>query len=157
SIAVADVGTAADLLRPVYDASSGTDGFVSIEVSPDLAGDTPGTMAEARRFWSELSRPNIKIKVPATPAGLPAIAQLTAQGINVNITLIFAVEVHEQVMEAYLDGLERRLAQHQPIDRVASVASFFVSRVDTLVDALLDEKAKDAGEATQRELQRLKG
>ncbi|HZS85861.1 MAG TPA: transaldolase [Chloroflexota bacterium] len=157
ALAIADVGAAADLLRPVYDASDGTDGFVSIEVSPDLAHDTPGTIAEARRFWSELGRPNIMIKVPATPAGLPAIAQLIAEGINVNITLIFAVAVHEQVMDAYLSGLERRLAQQQPIERVASVASFFVSRVDTLVDALLDEKGKDADEPMRRHLQSLKG
>jgi transaldolase len=157
ALALADVGAAADLLRPVYDASGGMDGFVSIEVSPDLASDTQGTIAEARRFWAELSRPNVMIKVPATTAGLPAIAQLIAEGINVNITLIFAVAVHEQVMDAYLGGLERRIAQHQPIDRVASVASFFVSRVDTLVDALLDEKAQAADKGTQRELQRLKG
>jgi transaldolase len=157
ALAIADVGSAADLLRPVYDASGGADGFVSIEVSPDLAGDTPGTIAEARRFWSEVGRPNIMIKVPATPAGLPAIEQLIAEGINVNITLIFAVAVHEQVMDAYLGGLERRLAQQQPIDRLASVASFFVSRVDTLVDARLDEKAAGADEPTRRRLQELEG
>jgi transaldolase len=157
ALAVADVGAAADLLRPVYDTSGGSDGFVSIEVSPDLAGDTAATIEEARRFWSELRRPNIMIKVPATPAGLPAIEQLIAEGINVNITLIFAVEVHEQVMDAYLEGLERRHQENQPIERVASVASFFVSRVDTLVDKLLEEKAQDADEATQTALRNLEG
>jgi transaldolase len=156
-LAVADVGAAAELLRPAYDASGGADGFVSIEVSPDLADNTHATLEEARRFWSELHRPNIMIKVPATAAGLPAIEQLIAEGINVNITLIFAVEVHEQVMGAYLKGLERRIQQHQPIDRMASVASFFVSRVDTLVDARLEEKARGAGEKTQSDLRNLAG
>jgi transaldolase len=157
ALAVADVGAAADLLRPVYDTSGGTDGFVSIEVSPDLAGDTQATIEEARRFWSALGRPNIMIKVPATAAGLPAIEQLIAEGVNVNITLIFAVEVHERVMDAYLNGLERRVQEHRPIDHLASVASFFVSRVDTLVDQLLDEKAQGSDQETQTALHKLAG
>jgi transaldolase len=157
ALAVTDVGAAADLLRPVYDASGGADGFVSIEVSPDLAGDTRATIDEARRFWAHLHRPNIMIKVPATPAGLPAIEQLIAEGINVNITLIFAVAVHEQVMAAYLKGLERRVQEGQPTNHVASVASFFVSRVDTLVDKLLEEQARGAGAPGREGILRLAG
>jgi transaldolase len=145
TLAIADVGNAADILRPVYDRSGGTDGFASIEVSPDLANDTEATLVEARRFWSELHRPNVLIKVPATPAGIPAIERLIGEGINVNITLIFAVEVYDQVMDAYLRGLERRSREGEQLDNVASVASFFVSRVDTLVDKLLEEKAGAAG------------
>jgi len=144
-LAVEDVGAAADLLRPVYDRCNGCDGFASIEVSPDLAYDTAGSIDEARRFWSELNRPNVMIKIPATAEGIPAIEQLTAEGINVNITLIFAVEMYERVMDAYLSGLECRRRQGQPIGRVASVASFFVSRVDTLIDKLLAERGHATG------------
>jgi len=157
ALAIADVGGAADLLRPVYSRTAGKDGFVSIEVSPELASDTYGSIEEARRFWSKLNRPNVMIKVPATSAGIPAIEQLTAAGVNVNITLIFAVDVYEQVMEAYLRGLEERVQHGHPIDRIASVASFFVSRVDTLVDKLLEEKANDADEETRQKLQELQG
>jgi transaldolase len=139
-LAVTDIGMGADVLRPVYDRTNGQDGFISIEVSPDAAHDTDKTLADAHYFWETINRPNIMIKVPATPEGLPAIEQLISEGINVNITLIFATEVYEEVMEAYIHGLERRLESGQPIDRIASVASFFVSRVDTLVDKLLDEK-----------------
>ena len=156
-LAVQDVGAAADLLRPTYDRAQGKDGFVSIEVSPDLAYQTQPSIEEASRFWLDLHRPNVLIKIPATQEGLPAIEHLISEGINVNITLIFAVEVHQQVMEAYLKGLERRVAQGQAIDRIASVASFFVSRVDTLVDKLLEEKAKEADEGRRRELQALEG
>jgi transaldolase len=157
ALAIEDVAAAADLLRPVNDRTGAEDGFVSIEVSPDLAHDTQGSIEEARRFWSKLNRPDVMIKIPATPEGLPAIEQLTAEGINVNITLIFAVEVHEQVMDAYLKGLERRVQQNQSVHRIASVASFFVSRVDTLVDKLLEEKAKHADEGTWQKLQELQG
>lgn len=143
-LAIEDVGAAADLLRPVYDRTDGANGFVSIEVSSALADDTLGTIAEARSFWSRLKRPNVMIKVPATGAGIPAIESLLTDGINVNITLIFAIDMYEQVMEAYLGGLEHRLGQGQSIDRIASVASFFVSRVDTLVDPLLDDLMQDA-------------
>jgi transaldolase/glucose-6-phosphate isomerase len=143
-LAIEDVGAAADLLRPVYDRTDGANGFVSIEVSSALADDTLGTIAEARSFWSRLKRPNVMIKVPATGAGIPAIESLLTDGINVNITLIFAIDMYAQVMEAYLGGLEHRLGQGQSIDRIASVASFFVSRVDTLVDPLLDDLMQDA-------------
>jgi transaldolase len=146
-LAIQDVGAAADLLRTTYDRCDGCDGFASIEVSPDLAHDTMGSIEEARRFWRELSRPNVMVKIPATQEGIPAIEQLTAEGINVNITLIFGIGMYEQVMEAYVKGLERRVAQNQPIEHVASVASFFVSRVDTLVEKLLDERDHGADDA----------
>jgi transaldolase len=156
-MAIQDVGTAADMLRGAYDACSGCDGFASIEVSPDFAYDTAASLAEARRFWRELHRPNVMVKIPATEAGIPAIEELTSEGINVNITLIFAVEMYEQVMNAYLKGLERRVEQGQPIDHIASVASFFVSRVDTLVDTLLEEHASHVDEARQAARKALAG
>ncbi|MDQ3854969.1 MAG: transaldolase, partial [Chloroflexota bacterium] len=132
-----DIRAAADVLRPVYEESDGRDGYVSIEVGPKLAHDTEGTIEEARKFWRALDRPNIFIKVPATDGGIPAIRTLIGEGINVNITLIFAIEYHERVMDAYLDGLELRAAAAEPLDHVASVASFFVSRVDSEVDRRL--------------------
>src|SRR5947209_9259651 len=144
ALAIDDVGAAADLLRPVYDRTGGKDGFVSLEVSPELAHDTQPTIEEAQRFWHRLDRPNIMIKVPATSEGIPAIEQLTADGVNVNITLIFSVDVYEQVMDAYLSGLERRAGAGRSIDHIASVASFFVSRVDTLVDKRLQDRAGNA-------------
>jgi transaldolase len=156
-LAIEDVGTAADMLRDVYDARRGCDGFASIEVSPDLAHDTAASIDEARRFWRELDRPNVMVKIPATAEGIPAIEELTAEGINVNITLIFAVDMYEQVMDAYLKGLERRVEQGQPIGQIASVASFFVSRVDTLVDKLIDQAAADTDEATWQSLKALSG
>ncbi len=156
-MAIQDVGAAADLLRPVYDKCEGCDGFASIEVSPDLAYNTDGSIEEARRFWRELNRPNVMVKIPATREGIPAIEQLTADGINVNITLIFAVEMYERVMEAYLSGLERRFKENQPIQHIASVASFFVSRVDTLVDKLLEERLQGADEARGSDLKALEG
>ena len=131
SLAVEDITRACDLFRGVYDESNGTDGFVSLEVSPELAHDEAGTLAEARRLWKAVDRPNLMIKVPGTEAGLPVIEQLLSEGLNVNITLLFSVKNHEQVMEAFLRGLERRHEAGQPLDRVASVASFFVSRVDS--------------------------
>ena len=156
-LAIQDVGAAADMLRPVYDSCGGCDGFASIEVSPELAYDTSASIEEARRFWRELDRPNVMVKIPATKEGIPAIEQLTADGINVNITLIFAVEMYEQVMDAYLTGLERRMKQGQSIDHVASVASFFVSRVDTLVESLLHEQAQGADDARRQALRALGG
>jgi transaldolase len=138
SLALSNVANAADLLAPVYARTNGCDGFVSIEVSPELAYDTHKSIEEARRFWAQLNRPNIMIKIPATREGIPAIEQLIADGINVNITLIFSVDVYGYVMDAYLNGLRRRVDAGLTIDHVASVASFFVSRVDTLVDDLLD-------------------
>ena len=135
-----DITEAADTLRPVYDETQGRDGFVSIEVDPALAHDTAGTLDEARRWFTAIDRPNVMIKVPATPEGIPAVRTLIAEGINVNVTLIFAIDAYEKVMRAYVDGLKDRLAAGKPLGIVGSVASFFVSRVDTLVDKLLDEK-----------------
>ena len=137
AVAVADVRSAADLFRPVYDQSNGGDGFVSIEVSPALARDTRGSIAEAERLWRAVDRPNVMIKIPGTAEGWPAIEQCLAAGININITLLFSVQHYLKVAEAYLAALEARLARGEPIHRVASVASFFVSRVDTEVDARL--------------------
>jgi transaldolase len=142
ALVVQDIGSAADVFLPVYEQTQGEDGFCSLEVSPLLARDTAATIQEARRLFSELARPNVLIKVPATPEGLPAIEQLISDGINVNITLIFSVEVYAQVVEAYLKGLEHRVAKGEPVDRIASVASFFVSRIDTAVDKKLEELAK---------------
>jgi transaldolase len=135
--ALDDVRRAADLLRPVYEAGDGRDGFVSFECTPDLADDTEGTVVQALELWHRLDRPNVMIKVPATDAGVPAIEELTARGVNVNITLLFSVERYEQVIDAYINGLERRSADGEPIDAIASVASFFVSRVDAKADASL--------------------
>lgn len=133
-----DVRAAADVFAPVHQASGGADGFVSLEVSPLLADDTEGTLAEARRLWRALDRANTMIKVPATAAGLPAIRELIAEGINVNVTLIFGLRRYAEVAGMYVQGLERRVAQGLPVDRIASVASFFISRIDTAVDARLD-------------------
>ena len=138
-LALEDVRRAADLLRPTYDASAGRDGFVSFECTPDLADDTAATVEQAVELWSRLARPNVMIKVPATDAGVPAIEELTARGINVNVTLLFSIGRYEQVIDAYLIGLERRVSRGEPIDAIASVASFFVSRVDVKTDAMLPE------------------
>ena len=136
-LALDDVRRAADLLRPTYEASDGRDGFVSFECTPDLADDTAATIEQAVQLWNRLAGPNVMIKVPATEAGIPAIEELTGRGINVNITLLFSVARYEQVIDAYLAGLERRVSAGQPIDAITSVASFFVSRVDAKADALL--------------------
>jgi transaldolase / glucose-6-phosphate isomerase len=136
SLAVADVQSACDVLRPLFDKLKGADGFVSLEVSPFIARDTPGTVAEAKRFWKAVDRPNLFIKIPANPEGIPAIREATAAGISVNITLIFSVQVYGQVIDAYLSGLEERVAKGLSISQIHSVASFFVSRVDTAVDKL---------------------
>ncbi|MEW6249233.1 MAG: transaldolase [Planctomycetota bacterium] len=140
SLAIGDVGEAADCLRPVYNETHGRDGFVSIEVNPHLAHDTAGTIAEARRLFSGLGRPNVMVKVPGTEAGLPAIAALIGEGINVNVTLIFSVNLYERVIDAYLEGLRCFQQTGRPLGLVSSVASFFVSRVDTLVDKILDHR-----------------
>ena len=139
-LALEDVRRAADLFRPVYDATGGGDGFVSLEVSPTLARDTEQTIAEARRLWAAVNRPNLMIKVPGTKEGWPAIERLLTEGINVNITLLFSLEHYRQVAEAYLRALEARVQRGQPVDRLASVASFFVSRVDTETDRRLEAK-----------------
>ncbi len=157
-LAVEDIRSATDVLRPVFDATRGADGFVSIEVSPYLAMDTQATIDEAKRLWREVDRKNLMIKVPATAEGLPAIHDLTADGINVNITLLFAQQVYEQVVEAYLSGLEALAAKGGEISRIASVASFFVSRIDTEVDKLLDEKIARANDPDEKaRLSALKG
>ena len=138
TMAIADIRDAADLLRPVFDGTGGADGFASFEVSPRLAHDTDGTIHEARRLFSDIDRPNIMIKVPATPEGIPAIETLIGEGINVNVTLIFSLESHRRVVNAYISGLERLKERGGDLSTVSSVASFFVSRVDTAVDNLLD-------------------
>ena len=150
-LAMTDVGMVADLLRPIYDRTDGQDGFVSIEVSPYLAHDTQGTLAEVRRFWHTIDRPNLMVKIPSTPAGVPAIRQALSEGININITLIFALENYRQVVEAYLEALEERSAKGQHIHGIASVASFFVSRVDVLVDKLLEDRIKATSESTEQQ------
>jgi len=137
SISQRDVQSAADVFRPLYDRTDGRDGYVSLEVNPHLAHDTNGTLGEARRLWAALNRPNVFIKVPATDEGLPAIRQLISEGINVNVTLIFGLPRYRQVAEAYAAGIESRSSQGKSVKHVASVASFFVSRIDALVDPLL--------------------
>jgi transaldolase len=134
ALAVADIQAACDLFRPLYDETDGGDGYVSLEVSPYLAHDTAGTAADAARLWAWVDRPNLMIKIPATQEGLPAITESIAAGINVNVTLIFSITRYQEVMDAYLAGLAQRLEAGEPIDHVASVASFFVSRIDSNVD-----------------------
>jgi transaldolase len=138
SLSQRDVQQAADQFRAVYDATRGTDGYVSLEVNPHLAQDTAGTIAEGKRLWRALDRPNVFIKVPATAAGLGAIRELISEGINVNVTLLFGLQRYRAVIDAYLEGLEARLRRGLPLSMVACVASFFVSRIDTLVDPMLD-------------------
>jgi transaldolase len=141
TLTIEDLRRAADLFRKLYESTSGVDGFVSMEVSPHLAYDTAGTLAEAKRLWARLERPNAMIKIPGTEAGLTAIRDSIAAGININVTLLFSPERYRAVANAYFDGLEARLAAGKPIEKVASVASFFLSRIDTLVDKQLDELA----------------
>ena len=157
-LAVEDIQHAADVLRPVYDHLKGDDGFVSLEVSPYLAMDTKGTIAEAERLWKEVDRRNLMVKVPATPEGLPAIEHLIGAGISINITLLFSQKVYVQVAEAYLAGLEKYVAGGGDLSHVASVASFFVSRIDSAVDKQLDDKIAKANDPTEKaRLQALKG
>ncbi len=157
ALAVEDIQMACDKLLPVYEQTNGLDGYVSIEVSPHLVHDTAGTIAEAHRLHDEVNRPNVFVKIPGTDEGLPAIEQCLTEGISINITLIFSLEYYEKVANAYLNALEKRVAAGQPIDTLASVASFFVSRVDTLVDKLLEEKLKTAKGAEQEKLTSLLG
>jgi len=145
ALTVEDVRRAADLFRPVYDRTDGRDGFVSLEVSPHLAYNTDGTIAEARRLWKALDRPNVLIKVPATREGLPAIRQLIAEGININVTLLFGLPRYREVAEVYIAGLEARAARGEPLRSVASVASFFLSRIDVLIDPMLDKVMQEGG------------
>src|SRR3981081_1407530 len=157
-VAVEDIQHAADVLRPVYDRLKGADGFVSLEVSPYLAMDTKGTIAEAERLWKDVKRKNLMVKVPATPEGLPAIEHLIGEGISINITLLFAQKGYVQVAEAYLAGLEKYVKGGGDPSHVASVASFFVSRIDSAVDKQLDEKIAKANDPTEKErLSALKG
>lgn len=142
SLAIEDVQHAADLFLPVYNESNGRDGFVSLEVSPHLAYNTELTITEAKRLWKLLDRPNVMIKVPATREGISAIEQIIAAGINVNVTLLFGLERYRQVSDAFMSGLETRATQGKTLDHIASVASFFVSRIDALVDKRLDDLAK---------------
>ncbi|MEI6043842.1 MAG: transaldolase [Chloroflexota bacterium] len=158
-LAIQDIRNVADLFRPIYEKTNGTDGFVSIEVSPLLAHDQEATLVEARRFYEILARPNIMIKVPATPEGVPAVEALIGEGINVNVTLIFSLQAYQDVARAYIRGLQKLAASgKKPLDRVASVASFFVSRVDVLVDDLLEKKIAATDDAAEKaELESLLG
>ena len=151
ALAVEDIRRAADVLGPVYRDTGGADGFVSLEVAPDLADDTEATLAEARRLWHAVDRPNLMIKVPGTPAGVPAIRQLVAEGIHVNVTLLFARSAYAAVAEAYLEALDERLERGESVADAASVASFFVSRIDTLVDRWLEERMAATADAADRE------
>ena len=158
ALVITDVQTVADILRPIYDRTNKQDGFVSLEVSPDLAHNTEGTISEVRRFWKLVDRPNLLVKIPATPEGLPAIQQALTEGININITLIFAIDFYRKVTDAYLSALENRNAEGKDISHIASVASFFVSRVDTLVDKVLEDKIKATDDsAEQQKLKSLEG
>lgn len=153
-VAIRDIQDAADVLRPVYEQTQRRDGYVSLEVSPYLAHETEGTLEEARRLWEAVGRDNLMIKVPATPEGIPAIEQLISEGINVNVTLLFAQETYERVARAYIAGIGKRAAQGGDVRRVASVASFFISRIDTAIDALLTAKLKTATSASEQALLR---
>lgn len=141
-LATDDVRAACDVFRPLYDETNGGDGFVSIEVSPRLAYDTQGTIDEAQRLWAMVNRPNLMVKIPGTKEGVPAIEQALYSGLNINVTLLFAVQAYQEVAWAYVRALERRAAEGKPVNRIASVASFFVSRIDTLADTLLGEAHK---------------
>ncbi len=157
-LAITDIQSAADVLRPIYDRTEHEDGYISLEVSPLLANDTQGTIAEVRRLFGAVDRPNVMIKIPATAEGIPAIEQMIYEGVNINITLIFALDVYKQVTEAYIRGLERRRAEGKPVKGIASVASFFVSRVDTLTDKQLDELASKTVDADRKaQIEALKG
>jgi len=151
-LAVRDVQSAADVFRPVYVSTGGNDGFVSIEVRPELARDTAGSIEEAKRLWRECGRSNVMVKIPGTAEGLEAIRSCLAEGININITLLFSVERYREVMEAYLKAMEERVARGLPVEKIRSVASFFVSRVDTNADKKLDAKASAGPASEAREL-----
>ncbi len=157
AIAIEDIQWVADLLKPVYDSSAGRDGYVSLEVSPHLAWDTSGTVREATRLAAHVDRENLMIKVPGTAAGIPAIEQLIGDGINVNVTVLFAVDNYVQAAEAYLGGLEAFAAKGGPLDSVSSVASFFISRIDSMVDDILEQKAKQSDAAGAESARMLMG
>jgi len=158
ALAITDIRTVADMLKPIYERTHGHDGYVSLEVSPDLSHDTEASLSEARRFWKMVDRPNLMIKIPGTPEGLPAVRQALVEGLNINITLIFSIQTYREVAEAYISALEERKAEGKDISHIASVASFFVSRVDTLVDKLLEEKVKATSDPEeQKKLKSLEG
>jgi transaldolase len=138
-LAIEDIRSACEAFQPLYEETNGGDGYVSLEVSPDIAHDTEKTVAQAEQLWVRVARPNLMVKIPATPQGIPAIRQAVAAGLNINITLIFSLARYAEVMDAYLSGLEDRVAAGHPVQHIASVASFFVSRVDTKIDAQLPE------------------
>ena len=142
AFAIEDIRAAADLLRTIYDGTGGNDGYASLEVSPQLAHDTEGTIGEAERLFAALDRPNVMVKVPATPEGIPAVRSLIGRGINVNVTLIFSRDAYRQVAEAYIGGLEDLAKSGGDVGRVASVASFFVSRLDSAIDAMLEDSIR---------------
>lgn len=156
SLIIEDIRNACDIFRPVYDATGGLDGYVSIEVAPSLAHDTQGTIAAARQFYREIDRENVMIKIPGTPEGFPAVEQVISEGINVNITLLFSIDSYVQSAEAYMRGLERRVEAGESIDKIASVASFFLSRIDTKIDKMLDERLQKIGTETLNEEVRLR-
>jgi transaldolase len=153
ALVIDDIRAAADILRPVYERSSMRDGYISLEVSPLIADDTEQSLREARRLFAELDRPNVMIKIPATEAGLPAIEEAIAEGININITLIFSVTNYQEVAERYIRGLERRLENGQGLEGIASVASFFISRIDSMVDQQLQNNIRSA---QGRDLERMR-
>ena len=155
ALAIEDIRAAADLFRPVHTRTRGSDGFVSIEVNPKYAGDTEKTIAEAARLWRTVDRPNLMVKIPGTKAGLPAIERSIADGLSINVTLIFSLERHAEVIEAYQAGLRRRVAAKQDVTGIASVASFFVSRVDSATDALIERRIQEGGD--RRTLEPLRG
>ena len=157
SIVVEDIRSAAALFRPVYDRTGGEDGFISVEVSPDLAWDTQGSIDEARRLWKAIDRPNLMVKIPGTAEGLPAIRDCLAEGININITLLFSVDRYHEVMDAWFEAMERRVERGEPVDRIASVASFFVSRVDTKVDKRIAERLARVPDDERSRLEALEG
>ncbi|MFN0206109.1 MAG: transaldolase [Planctomycetota bacterium] len=156
-LAIEDIRTACDVMRPVYDTTNGLDGYISLEVSPELAFDTAGTVADAKRLWGRLAKQNVMIKIPGTPEGVPAIREAIAAGININVTLLFSVDAHDAVIDAYIGGLEDRMKAGKPINNIASVASFFVSRVDTNIDKQLEDRAAKATPAEAEKLRSLQG
>ncbi|MGB8325148.1 MAG: transaldolase [Candidatus Acidiferrum sp.] len=156
-VAIGDVQDACDIFKPVYQETKRRDGYVSLEVSPYLGNDTQGTLEEARRLWKAVGRENLMVKVPATPEGIPAIRQLLEEGVNINITLLFAQSAYEKVAEAYLAALEARAAKGQDVSHIASVASFFVSRIDTLIDSMIEEKVKSATVENRALLESIEG
>ncbi len=156
-LAISDIQAAADLFRPLYDQTDGGDGYVSLEVSPYLAHDTEQTISEANRLWNDVNRPNLMVKIPATKAGIPAITETIAAGINVNVTLIFSLDRYREVREAYLAGLEKRASAGKPVENIASVASFFISRIDTKVDKQLESLLETAISDQKGQIEQLVG